>query len=369
MTSQDAVRSDPPQAPDPEDPRKPDSPTDLTKRSWFYLVRRTIQEFLKDQCGDAAAGLTYYSVLALFPAAIAVVSLVGVVGEAQTSVDTVLEVLDPLVSDSTLASIESVLDDIADSQTSGLLLIVGLVGAIWTASAYVGAFGRAMNRIYEVQEGRPVWKLRPWTLLLTLIMVGLMALSLVILALSGPLAESIGEQLGLDSSLVQTWAYAKWPVLLVAVIFIVALLYYGTPNVKQPKFRWLSPGAVLAIGGAALASAGFTFYVTNFGSYGRTYGSLAGAIVGLLLLWILNMALLFGAELDSELERARQLQAGVPAEERIQLPVRDDRNIEKRRRQAAKDAERGRRLREQASTPWPPPLEPDERTTEVKEKS
>ncbi len=336
--------------PDVEDDRKPDSPKDLTGRSWRYVLRKTWREFGDDHCTDLAAGLTYYAVLALFPAAIAVISLVGLVGDPQTSVDNILEILQPLVSSSTLDTIQPALESLATSQGAGLGLVLGLAGALWSASGYVGAFGRAMNAVYEIDEGRPFWKLRPLMLLVTLVAVLLVAVVLVMLVISGPLAESIGSVIGLSSQAVTAWNIVKWPVILLFVVVIVAILYYATPNVKQPKFRWLSVGAVVAILVWILASVAFAFYVATFGSYNKTYGSLAGAVIGLLWLWITNLALLFGAELDSELERGRQLQAGMAAEEELQLPARDTRGIEKAQKKEQKDLARGRAIREQAAS-------------------
>jgi membrane protein len=247
-----------------------------------------------------------------------------------------------------LGTIEPALRQISESQGAGLALVVGLLGALWSASGYVGAFGRAMNRIYEIEEGRPFWKLRPVMLLLTLVAVVLMALVLLMLIVSGPLAESIGNVIGLGDAAVLAWKIAKWPILGVFVVVIVGLLYYATPNVKQPKFRWLSVGAFVAIVIWVLASVAFAFYVANFASYNKTYGSLAGVVVALLFLWITNLALLFGAELDAELERGRQLEAGIAAEEELQLPARDTRNIKKARKKREKDIAMGRRIRRAA---------------------
>jgi len=338
------------QVPDAEDDRKPDSPQELTGRSWRYVLRKTWREFGDDHCTDLAAGLTYYAVLALFPAAIAVISLVGLVGDPQKSVDNILEILQPLVSSDTLGTVRPALESLATSQGAGLGLVLGLAGALWSASGYVGAFGRAMNAVYEIDEGRPFWKLRPLMLVVTLVAVLLVAVVLVMLVVSGPLAESIGSVIGLSSQAVTAWNIVKWPVILLFVVVIVAILYYATPNVKQPKFRWLSIGAVVAILVWILASVAFAFYVATFGSYNKTYGSLAGAVIGLLWLWITNLALLFGAELDSELERGRQLQAGLAAEEELQLPARDTRGIEKAKKKEQKDLAQGRAIREQAAS-------------------
>ncbi len=335
--------------PAPDDPRKPDSPTDLTKRSWFYVARKTLHEFGEDQCTDLAAALTYYAVLAIFPAALALVSVLGVVGKTEKSIDTIIATLQPLVSRQLLDTVDQALRQVAQSESAGYALAVGLVVALYSASGYVNAFTRAMNRIYEIEEGRPFWKLRPIMLLLTLVAVLLIALVLVMLVVSGPLAESVGSVIGLGEAAVTAWSILKWPVLAVVVILIVALLYYATPNIQQPKFRWISTGASAAILIWVLASVGFAFYVAHFSSYNKTYGSLAGVIVALLFLWITNLALLFGAEIDAELERGRQLQAGLPAEEELQLPARDTRNITKARKKREKDVARGRRIRREAA--------------------
>lgn len=347
-SAQSAERSEQ-QTADVDDPRKPDAPTELSKRSWKYVARKTLREFSDDQCTDQAAALTYYAVLALFPAMLALVSVIGIIGDARAAVDTVLDVMRPLVSADTLGIVEPVLQDMAASEAAGLTLVVGLLGALWSASGYVGAFSRAMNRVYEIKEGRPFWKLRPVMLLVTFVAVSMSALVLVMLVVSGPVADSIGRAVGLGDLTVTVWSIAKWPVLGVMVMLIVAMLYYATPNVQQPKFRWISVGAALAIVIWVVASAAFAFYVAGFSSYDKTYGSLAGVVVTLLWLWITNLALLLGAELDAELERGRELQAGIAAEEELQLPARDTRNIEKAEAKEAEDIELGRRIREQAA--------------------
>jgi membrane protein len=334
--------------PSPDTPRKVDGPTDLDKRSWFYVVRKTVREFSDDQCTDLAAALTYYAVLALFPAAIALTSLLGLVGQGTEAVDEVLGILGNLGASGVVDSVGPTLRELSRSQSAGLALVLGLAGALWSASGYVGAFGRAMNRIYEIGEGRPIWKLRPAMLLLTAVLIVLVALALLGLVLTGPVAEEVGDAVGLGSTAVLVFNIAKWPVIALVVVGIVALLYYFTPNVRQPKFRWLSIGAVLAIVTWALASAAFGFYVANFSSYDKTYGALAGVIVFLLWLWITNLALLFGAELDAELERGRELASGIAAEESIQLPARDDRKLEKAWAREQEDIRRGRELRHRA---------------------
>ena len=351
--------------PHPDHPSKPDSPTELTKPSWRYVLRKTFREFSEDQCTDLAAALTYYSVLALFPAAIAILSLVGLVGQGPQTVDTLLQILRDIGATGAADTLEPTLTELSRTQNAGIGLILGLALALWSASGYVGAFGRGMNRIYEVPEGRPIWKLRPAMLVITLITVVLTALVGLSLVLTGPAAKAVGDAVGLGDTAVMVWNIAKWPVLLAVVILIVALLYYATPNVKQPRFRWVSVGAVVAILTWILASAAFGFYVANFSSYNRTYGSLAGVVVFLLWLWLTNLALLFGAELDAELERGRELQAGMPAEEVIQLPTRDTRKSDKAARKAQDDVERGRQLRLTRGNPEDSPQDrPAEHDTE-----
>ncbi|WP_319804478.1 YihY/virulence factor BrkB family protein [Nocardioides malaquae] len=324
---------------------KADSPTDLKKPSWFYTLRSTAREFGEDQCTDLAAGLTYYSVLALFPGAIALLSLVGLVGQSDETVATLMSMLRDLGGAGVADTLEPVLVELSGSTGAGIGLAVGLAAALWSASGYVNAFSRGMNRIYEVDEGRPIWKLRPMMLLITAVTITLAALVLVGLVVTGPAAEVVGEAIGLGATAVTVWNIAKWPVMLLVVVFIVALLYHATPNIKQPRFRWLSIGAFLAILVWVAASAAFGFYVANFSNYNKTYGSLAGVVVFLLWLWITNLALLFGAELDAEMERARELQAGLPAEEVIQLPPRDTTKSEKAAKKRTKDVARARALR------------------------
>lgn len=330
---------------DPDDAAKPDSPTDLSKRSWLYVVRKTAREFSKDQCTDIAAALTYYAVLALFPALIALLSLVGLTGHKQQTVTTLVQLLRDAGASSVAHTLQPTIAHLAQAPGAGLALIVGLLAALWSASGYTNAFGRALNRMYEIGEGRPFWKLRPAMLLLTAVLLVLAAAVMFALVVTGPAAQAVGNVLHIGSTALTVWNYAKWPVLLVLVVVIVALLYWGTPNIRQPKFRWVSVGSLLAIVIWMLASLGFGFYVAHFSSYNKTYGSLAGVIIFLLWLWLTNLSLLFGAELDAELERGRELQAGIAAEEQVQLPPRDTSKLEKDQRKERKDVERGRQLR------------------------
>jgi membrane protein len=307
-----------------------------------------MSEFSKDQCTDLAAALTYYAVLALFPALIALMSLIGLVGQGPKTAQTIIDVVKQVGVSS--PALESTIKSLSSTPGAGLALIIGLATALWSASGYVGSFSRAMNRVYEIREGRPVWKLRPTMLLVTLISVVLVAVVLVGLVVSGPAAQAVGDAIGLGSTAVTVWNIAKWPVMLVIVVLVVAVLYYFTPNVKPPKFKWISVGAFMAIVVWIVASALFALYLATFASYAKTYGAMAGVIVFLLWLWITNLALLFGAELDAELERGRQLQAGIAAEETVQLPPRDTRNIKKAEAKEEKAVAQGRKLRESRGT-------------------
>lgn len=335
-------------APDPDDARKPDDPTDIHKRSWKYVLGKTVREFTSDQCTDIAASLTYYAVLALFPALIAIFSLLGVIGQGQAAADAVLGIVDEAAPGGAADVIRGPIEQFASSPAAGFALVSGLVLAIWSASGYVGAFSRGMNRIYEIEEGRPFWKLKPQQLLVTLIAIVFIAIAAIILVISGPVTEAIGSALGLGETVTTIWSIAKWPVLALVVILVVAILYYATPNAKQPKFRWMSMGAFLAILILGIATVAFGFYVANFSNYDKNYGSLAGVIIFLLWLWIANNALLFGAEFDAELERGRQLQAGIAAEEDIQLPPRDTVRSDKAAKKEADDVAEGRRIRTEA---------------------
>jgi membrane protein len=351
-------------APDPDDSRKPDSPADITKPSWLYILRKTAREFSADQATDLAASLTYYGTLALFPALLAFVSLLGVVGDAEQTTQAILDLLGGLVPADTLQTIEQPLAELTKAPAAGLGLVTGILGALWSASGFVGAFGRAMNRIYSIEEGRPFWKLRPVTLLVTVIAVVFAVIAAVLIVVSGPIARQIGDIIGLGDTAVFVWNIVRWPVLVAIAVVVIAILYYATPNIKQPKFRWMSLGALAALVVWAIASAGFGFYVANFGNYDATYGSIGGVIVFLLWIWISNIALLFGAELDAELERGRQLQAGIKAEETIQLPPRDTTQSDKKAEQHAKDVRDGRALRRESER-----LSQDEERTSAKNDS
>ena len=292
--------------------------------SLWGALKRTFNAFQSDQVTDLAAALTYYGVLALFPAVVALVSLVGLFGDPRSVTETLTEIvrdLGPSTAANTFAGpIESLT---SNRETAGLLLVVGIAGALYSASGYVGAFIRASNRIYGVEEGRPFWKLRPLQLAVTLGMVVVLAVVVTALVISGPLAEALGKAVGLGDTAVQVYGLAKWPVLLGVVLGMLAVLYFVAPNVKLPGFKWITPGSLLALGVWVIASLGFAFYVSNFGSYDKTYGTLGGVISFLVWLWLTNIAVLLGVELNAELERAREVQAGLPgAEDGIQLPPR-----------------------------------------------
>ncbi|MGZ8178226.1 YihY/virulence factor BrkB family protein [Williamsia sp. SKLECPSW1] len=331
---------------DAENPTKPESPTDLTARSMVFVIRKTAREFSRDQCTDIAASLTFYAVLSLFPALVALVSLLGVFGQGQRTVDAVVDLIGDVGTPSSVVdTLRGPVRQLVDAPGAGLTLIVGILGALWTASGYIGAFGRAMNRMYEIDEGRPLWKLRPAMLLVTVLAILMTAAVALMLAVSGPIARSIGERVGLGDTALQVWAIARWPVILAFVVALVAMLYWATPNLRQPRIRWISGGATLAIVVWIAASTLFALYVSHFGSYNETYGALGGVIVFLLWLWITNLALLFGAEFDAELERARELQAGLPAEKHVQLPRRDTTASVKGRIKDRKFVVRARSLR------------------------
>jgi membrane protein len=282
-------------------------------------IKRTLKEFSEDNLTDWAAALTYYGVLALFPAIVALLSIVGLFADPAKTTEALTAVLPGGAAD----TIKPVIEQLASSQAAGFGLVLGLVGAIWSASGYVGAFTRAANVVYETPEGRKVWKLKPLQLLITLIGVLFAAVIVAMVVLSGPIVTAVGQGLGLPDSVLSIWNIAKWPVIVVLVALMIAVLYYSTPNVKLRGFKWVSPGAGVALLVWAVASALFAFYVANFGSYNKTYGALAGVIIFLVWFWLTNVAILFGIELDAEIERTRELKEGVPrADKEIQLDAR-----------------------------------------------
>jgi membrane protein len=309
--------------PAPDDPRKPDSPADLPGRSWWGVARRAVAESRSDNVTDWAAALTYYGVLALFPALIVFLALLSLVGQDQNVIKAMTDIVNsvgaPGAADTLHDWVQSV---VAGRSAAGGLLTFGLVGAVWSASGYVGALIRALNAIYEVREGRKFYLLRPLQLVVTVVGVLLVALIALSFVVTGPVARAIGDAVGLGDTAVTVWDIGKWPVILVLVSLMIAALYHIGPNVKQPRFRWFTLGGLIAVLLWIAASAGFAVYVARFGSYNKTYGALGGVIVFLVWLWITNLVILFGAEVNAETERGRELVAGLPAEEEIRLPHR-----------------------------------------------
>jgi membrane protein len=309
-------------APDPRR-RAPEGPGDLTGRSWMGVLKRTFKEFKNDNLTDWAAALTYYAVLAIFPAIIALVSIIGLIGPSATQ--PLLDNLGALAPGPANDILSGAVKEVANGRGSaGLAFVLGIVLALWSASGYVGAFARASNAIYEVGEGRPFWKLRPIQLAVTTIMVLLLAVCAIAVVVTGPIAKQLGDVVGAGSAAVIAWDIAKWPVIALVVITMFSILYYAAPNVKQPGFHWITPGGVVALLVWLIASAAFAVYAASFSSYNKTYGALGGVVAFLVWLWISNLAVLLGAELNAELERGRELQAGMPAEREIQLEPRDE---------------------------------------------
>ena len=294
---------------------EPDEPTELGRRGWQAALKRTVHEFRDDNLTDRAAALTYYGVLAIFPALIVFVSILQLVGDSATK--PLLDELGEVAPGPAQEIFTNALEDLQGNQgAAGVLFIAGLLGALWAASGYVSAFMRASNAIYDIEEGRPIWKTLPVRIGLTLVLLLLLAATTLAVVLTGGLAEHVGNLVGLGDTAVTVWNIAKWPVLLLAVSFMFALLYWAAPNVKQPGFRWVSPGGILAVVGWLIASGAFAFYVSNFGSYNKTYGALGGVIVFLVWLWISNIMILVGAEFNAELERERAIEGGMRPEDK-----------------------------------------------------
>jgi membrane protein len=301
----------------------PSNPAELSVSSWRGVIKRTVKEFREDNLTDWAAALTYYGVMSLFPMVLVLVALLGLVGQYPRTSDAVLRIVNDIGPSSAVDTFRKPIQGVVKSKGgAGALLGVGVLVSLWSASGYVGAFMRANNAIYEVKEGRPFWKLRPLQVAVTLLVVVLITMVAIGIVITGPLARAVGDEVGLGNETVTVFNFAKWPVIVLVLLLIVGVLYYAAPNVRQTSFPWITPGGVLALVVWALASAGLGFYAAKFGSYQKTYGTLAGVILFLVWLWVSNIALLLGAELNAELERARELDAGLPAEDDIQLPSR-----------------------------------------------
>ncbi|MFE9629428.1 YihY/virulence factor BrkB family protein [Streptomyces sp. NPDC006463] len=304
--------------------RAPDQPSELTRRSWSAVLHGTVREFRNDELADRAAALTYYGVLALFPALLVLVSLLGMAGESATQ--RVLEDLQRLAPGSARDVLSDAVEQLqVHSGVGSLLAVVGLVVALWSASGYVAAFIRTSNAVYDVPEGRPLWRVLPLRLALTVSLLILACASALIVVFTGGLAQRAGRALGIGDTALTVWSIAKWPVLVLLVTIMIALLYWGAPNAKGRGFKWVTPGSFLALLIWMLASAGFAFYVANFGSYNKTYGTVAGVIVFLVWLWITNLAILLGLEFDAEMARQRAIAGGLPEDEEPYVEPRDTR--------------------------------------------
>jgi membrane protein len=293
---------------------------------WLATLKRTAVEFREDNLTDWAAALTYYGLLSFFPALLALVSLVGLFGDPQTTTEKITEIVTAIGPQSGADTFSGPIESITSNRgAAGFTLVIGLAAAFWSASAYIGAFMRASNIIYETPEGRPFWKLRPLQLLVTVVMLLLIAIVALGLVLTGPVVEAVAEPIGFSSTAIDIWNIAKWPVLAALFILLVAILYYASPNARLRGFRWMTPGSVVAIVVWVVASAGFALYVANFGSYDKTYGALGGMIVLLVWFWITNLAILFGHQLNAELERSLEIGEGLPGAERdLQLEPRSE---------------------------------------------
>ncbi|EWM68186.1 YihY family protein [Micromonospora sp. M42] len=308
----------------------PDSPTDLTATGWMATLKRTVREFQDDSLTDWAAALTYYGVLSIFPGVLVLISLLGLLGDRAT--EGVRDTVGQAVPEENIRKIiESAIDQAGQSGgLASIAAVIGLVAAFWSASGYIAAFMRASNSIYDVPEGRPIWKTLPVRLGVTAVIGVMLLISAVIVVFTGGLAEQAGNAIGLGSTAVTVWNIAKWPVLLVLVSLMFAILYWASPNARHGGFRWVSPGGVLAVVLWLVVSGLFALYVSNFGSYNKTYGAVAGVIIFLVWLWLSNVAILLGAEFDAELERSRAIAAGHPADEEPYVELRDDRKLRKK---------------------------------------
>jgi len=292
----------------------------------WATLKRSALEFREDDMTDWAAALTYYGLLSLFPGLIALVSVLGLVGDPEATTREITEIIRRIGPESAAETFSGPIESItANQNTAGVLFVVGLAVALWSASGYIGAFTRASNAAWETPEGRSFFKLRPLQVLITLAMVMLLALVLISIVLTGPIVDTVGNSIGIGDTFLTVWDIAKWPFLLGVAIVMFSLLYYATPNVKVPSVKFVTPGSIFAVVAWIVASALFAFYVANFGSYDKTYGTLGGFISLLVWMWITNLALLFGVEINAERERMREIEADVPeAATEIQIEPRSE---------------------------------------------
>lgn len=304
--------------------RAPDRSARLPKRSWWAVLKGTVKEFQADELVDRAAALTYYGVLSLFPALLVLVSLLGFAGKSTTQ--QVLDNIEKLAPSSTRDIISDAIRQLqAPGGLGSIVAVAGIVVAVWSASGYIAAFIRSANVVYDMPEGRPVWKVLPIRVGVTVVLLVLTVISALIVVFTGGLARAAGSAFGIGDVALTVWSIAKWPGLVVLVMAMIAILYWAAPNVKGRGFRWVTPGSVLALVVWMIASGGFAFYVAHFASYNKTYGTLAGVIVFLMWLWLSNIAVLLGLEFDAELARQRAVVGGLPEDEEPYVPPRDTR--------------------------------------------
>jgi membrane protein len=302
--------------------RAPRRPGELPMRVWWRVVRRTIAEFFADDLMDRAAALTYYSIMSIFPGLLLLISGLGLLGRSTTN--EVLANIRTLTPGPARDILAQGIENLQNSQrAAGVLAIVGFAVAAWSATGYIGAFMRAANSIYDVPEARPFWKTFPIQLFVTLITGLFLAVSALAVIFTGRVAQIAGRTVGVEQEAIRVFDIAKWPVLILAIGLLIALLYWAAPNARQGGFRWITPGSALALVIWVAASAGFAFYIAQFDSYNRTYGTLGGVIIFLVWLWLTNLAVLIGAEFDAELSRSRAILAGLPSDSEPYLPLRD----------------------------------------------
>ncbi|MET9499865.1 YihY/virulence factor BrkB family protein [Streptomyces sp. NPDC006552] len=300
----------------------PHSPAGLSGHAWGQVLRGSLREFQKEELTDRAAALTYYAVLSLFPALLVLVALLGVVGESATQ--KVLDSVEKLAPGAAREILTQAVEQLQGrSGTGSVMAVVGLVLAVWSASGYVGAFMRTANQIYHVPEGRPLWKLLPLRLGITVALMLLAALSALVVVFTGGIARRAGSVFGVGDTALTVWSVAKWPLLAVLLVLMIALLYWAAPNVKGRGWLWVTPGGCLALIVWLVASAGFTLYAAGFASYNKTYGTMAGVIVFLVWLWLSSLAILLGLEFDAEIARQRAISGGHPTQEELFIRPRD----------------------------------------------
>jgi len=292
-------------------------------RHVWAVTKRTAIAFYDDQMTHHAAAITYYSLMSLFPVALLAVSLLGVIGQFPETYDAIVGYLRDVVPATAIDAVDASLRDALSSRsTAGAAVIVSVVLALYGTTGALEAARRALNVAFEIKRGRSFLRRKANDIALTFVLLGLILVSFIAIFLGGGFAEDIFGFIGLGTAGEDVWNVVRWPLALAAAMLAFSLVYFFVPDVHHRAFRWITPGAALGVGAWFGISLLFSLYVSRVADVGAVYGAFAGAIILVAWIWLTNVALLFGAELNAEIERERELVEGVPPSETLNLPAK-----------------------------------------------